>query len=132
MAKYHYAFDEQKLEKWLSEGRGKGRLDKYKPWLTVHDVPSSGLSQRLVGRKSGRLHHVLSDGEANAFLEFDWDDDVLDIREQYPLDRNLTRPVAGEMSVTHPRDQNTSTDIVMTTDFMLDLKAGDETKCVAW
>jgi hypothetical protein len=132
MAKRRYAFDERKYEKWLAEGRGKGLLSDYKPWLTIHDVPSTGLSVRFFGRKTERLHHLLSSGEASACLEFDWDDNVADIREQYPLDRDETRAIAAEMGVRHPRDRDTHTDIVMTTDFLLDVASQAGTWRIAW
>jgi hypothetical protein len=132
VAKYRYSFDEQKLERWLREKRGSGRLNDYKPWLTIHDVPSIGLSHRLIGRKTKRLHHLLSDGEAGAFLEFDWADEVTDIREQFPLDRDATRAIAAEMGVPHPQDPKTRIDIVMTTDFLLDVVTELGTRCAAW
>jgi hypothetical protein len=132
MAKRRYDFDEQKREKWLDEGRGRGHLGDYKPWLTIHDVPSTGLSHRLPGRKSQRLHHLLSAGEAEAFFEFDWADEVVDIREQFPLDRDTTREISAEMGVAHPSDRKTQTDIVMTTDFLLDVLFETQTKRIAW
>ena len=39
----------------LKEGRGQGSEKSYKPWLTVRDVPSRGLSVRIKGRKTGRV-----------------------------------------------------------------------------
>ena len=64
----------------------------YKPWLTVN---------------------------SGAFLWYDWQDDVVDIREQFPLYRDLTRVVAAEMEIRHPRDPHSRVDIVMTTDLLL-------------
>jgi hypothetical protein len=124
MAKRRYDFDESKVQRYLAEGRGVGQLASYKPWLTVHDVPSSGRVSRIQGWHTGRIHHLLSDGETGLFLLFDWEDAVADIREQFPLDRDVTRQIAVEIGVPHPHDNHTQTDLVMTTDFLIDAVIG--------
>ena len=87
----------------------------------------------MVGRKSGRLHHLLSGNlEQAAFLEFDWSDAVAEIREQFPLDRDETREIAAEMGISHPRDPKTQVDMVMTTDFVLDIHSQEGTYLLAW
>jgi hypothetical protein len=121
MAKRRYSFDENKLARFLKEGRGQGTGGSYKPWLTIQDVPSIGRTARPTGWKTGRLHHLLSNVEAATFYLLDWDDHVLDIREQFPLDREKTRQIALEMGVAHPADIETKVDIVMTTDFLVDI-----------
>lgn len=121
MARRRYAFDEDKIALFHKEGRGKGRGADYKPWLTVHDVPSSGRVHRLRGLKTGRQHHLLSDVEWRLFLLFDWADDVEDIREQFPLDRDTTKRIANEMGVRHPTDPSTKTPVVMSTDLVVDV-----------
>ena len=87
MAKRRYGIDEEKLARFLKEGRGQGTGANYLPWLTVQDVSSLGLSSRMHSRKTGREHHLLSKIEAGLFLILDWSDSVVDIREQFPLDR---------------------------------------------
>ncbi|MBN8755168.1 MULTISPECIES: TnsA endonuclease N-terminal domain-containing protein [Variovorax] len=119
MAKRRYSFDEDKIARFLKQGRGQGRGADYLPWLTIHDLSSTGLSSRLQGRKSHRVHHVLSKIERAVLMLFDWNDYVIDIREQYPLDRAKTRAIAANMGVTSPRDRDTGVDIVMTTDFLV-------------
>lgn len=120
MARRRYSFDEDKIALFHKEGRGKGRGADYKPWLTVQDVPSLGRTHRLRGLKTGRQHHLLSDIEWRFFLLFDWADDVEDIREQFPLDRAVTKRIAGEMGVRHPTDPTTKVPVVMTTDLVVD------------
>ena len=121
MARRRYSFDEDKIALFHKEGRGKGRGADYKPWLTVQDVPSQGRVHRLRGLKTGRQHHLLSDIEWRHFLLFDWADDVEDIREQFPLDRNVTRQIADEMCVRHPTDPTTKAQLVMSTDLVVDV-----------
>jgi hypothetical protein len=125
VAKRRYGFDEEKLARFLKEGRGKGRGKEYQPWLTVQDVSSLGRSSRIHSRKTGREHHLLSDIETALFLLLDWSDAVTDIREQFPLDRDMTRRIAADMGVRHPTDSQSKIDIVMTTDFVVSMRTGD-------
>lgn len=123
MAKRRYGFDEEKIQRFLKESRGQGSGADYRPWLTIQDVSSLGLSSRILGCKTGRDHHLLSKGETGLFLLFDWSDSVTDIREQYPLNRDETRRIASEMGVRHPIDTKSQTDLVMTTDLLVDAQS---------
>jgi len=131
VAKRRYGFDEEKLKRFLREGRGQGRGKDYRPWLTIQDVSSLGRSSRIFCHKTGREHHLLSDIESALFLMLDWSEAVTDIREQFPLDREETRRIAADMGVKHPSDVQSKTDIVMTTDFLVNVRVGDTTKEVA-
>lgn len=122
MAKRRYGIDEDKISRFIKEGRGQGSGAGYQPWLTVQDVSSSGRSSRIYSRKTGREHHLLSDMETAVFLLLDWSDAVIDIREQFPLDRDMTRSIAAKMGIRHPVDMQSKTDIVMTTDFLVDVQ----------
>lgn len=131
MAKRRYSFDEEKLARFLKEGRGQGTGADYLPWLTVQDVSSIGLSSRMHSQKTDREHHLLSKIEAGLFLILDWSDSVVDIREQFPLDREETRRIAAEMGVRHPADPQSRIDIVMTTDFLATVRTNATTKEIA-
>jgi hypothetical protein len=131
MAKRRYGIDEQKIARFVKEGRGKGSGVEYKPWLTVQDLSSRGRCSRIHCRKTGRVHHLFSDSETAAFLLLDWSSAVTDIREQFPLDRDATRRIAAEMGVRHPIDTQSQTDIVMTTDFLVNVSDGSETRLAA-
>ncbi|TVQ57973.1 MAG: hypothetical protein EA355_03075 [Rhodobacteraceae bacterium] len=112
---------EEKIQKRFAEGFGRGVGRDYKPWLTVgRSAPSVGSSNRSGARTTGRVHHYLSDTERNAFLIYDWAASVVDIREQFPLDRGETRAIAEAMGVRHPTYPGTAVPVVMTTDFLLD------------
>lgn len=88
------------------------------PWLTVGRTPSRGQSSRIYGYKSGRVHHVLSELEAMWLILFDWCDDVVDIREQYPLlPLEQTMEIATVLGVVHPTFQGRP--VVMTSDFVV-------------
>jgi hypothetical protein len=128
MAKRRYGIDEDKISRFVKEGRGQGHGAEYRPWLTVQDVSSRGRSTRIHGCKTGREHHLLSDMETATFLLLDWSNAVTDIREQFPLDRDVTRKIATEMGVRHPVDSQSQTDIVMTTDFLVDIQTSNGTR----
>lgn len=122
MAKRRYSIDEDKITRFVKEGRGQGIGAEYRPWLTVQDVSSLGRSSRIHSHKTGREHHLLSDLETSVFLLLNWSDAVIDIREQFPLDRDVTRRIAAEMGIRHPADMQSNTDIVMTTDFLVTVR----------
>ncbi|QIL19763.1 TnsA endonuclease N-terminal domain-containing protein [Thermomonas sp. HDW16] len=122
MAKHRYGFDEAKIARFQKEGRGTGQGKDYLPWLTIQDVASNGRVTRVYSFKTDRSHHLLSDLETGLFHMLDWSTSVVDMREQYPLDREVTRDIARQMGIQHPRDTRTQTDIVMTTDFLVDIR----------
>jgi hypothetical protein len=131
MAKRQYSFDEEKIQKFVKERRGQGHGSNYRPWLTVQDVSSLGRSTRIHSTKTQREHHLLSDLETFMFLIVEWSERVTDIREQFPLNRDDTRRIALEMGVQHPIDPHSRCDIVMTTDFLLDISTPEGTIEVA-
>ena len=131
MAKRRYGFDEPKIQRFLKEGRGTGFHADYKPWLTIQDVSSLGRSSRIHSFKTGREHHLLSDHETGLFLMLEWSDAVVDIREQFPLDREVTRRIAREVAVPHPRDPQSQVDLVMTTDVLIDAQVDGHVRSYA-
>lgn len=124
MAKRRYSFDENKIARFHKQKRGQGQGADYHPWLTIHDVPSSGRRSRPHCPKTGREHHLLSDLETAVFFLMNWEDRVVDIREQFPLDRDRTRAIAVQMGVNHPKDRESGVDLVMTLDFLVDVLIG--------
>lgn len=130
MGKRRYAMDEAKIARFLREGRGSGSGADYLPWLTIQDVPSSGRRSRVFTPLTGREHHLLSDIETSVFFVLHWNDAVLDLREQFPLDRAETRLIAAELGVPHPRDPHTGVDTVMTLDLLVDVSAAAGSSCI--
>jgi len=123
MAKCSRKTSERTITRRLREGRGQGRGATYKPWLTVQDVPSQGLSHRIKGWTTQRVHHLFSNLERDAFYLLDWAEVVVDIREQYPLlPLQETEGIAEQMGVRHPEDPRTGHSVVMTTDFLVDVQ----------
>jgi len=101
--------------RFLRNGRGAGDGKDYKPWITIYDFPSKGRVARVLGKKTGRIHHLLSQLELIFFLLLDADPDVEDIKEQFPLPLDCTLRIAAELGIEHPMMHGTP--YVMTTDF---------------
>lgn len=122
MGKKRPAWDYQHYLRYLKEGRGQGAGENYKPWILIHDFPSRGISARISGRTTGRIHHLLSRNEEFYFYILDADPDVLDIREQFPLRLSETMAIARKMNIRHPWKNDFP--FVMTTDFLVTKKDG--------
>lgn len=119
MSKRNNTWSKQKLERYLREGRGKGNLAEYKPWLTVQDFPSIGRASRILGNKTKRVHHFFSDLETMCFYLWDWDEKVIDIKEHYPL-LNLYDVVDVEnININTFKDKDTNEPYVLTTTFFI-------------
>lgn len=111
------------IDKMIKEGRGQGCGSEYKPWINIQDVPSLGRSTRLKGIKTKRQHEFLSDMETNYFYILEYAENVVDIREQFPLlPLEETVLIAEKIGLEHPRNPKTGEYIVMTTDFLISLK----------
>jgi hypothetical protein len=124
MAKRRRDNGRQAQQRRLKEGRGIGTGADYLPYLFIHDVPSIGLASRIWGWKTRRVHHLLSRLELKFFYTLEWRLDVLDIREQFPLDLDETLAIADQLGVGHPRDPKTKDYMVMTSDFVITVKKG--------
>ena len=95
------------------EGRGTGTGADYKPWIRAREFPrDTGIRSMPVDWKHGRQMHFLSLNELWWYYILRWDDSVLDIREQYPLDKDVTDKIADMIHVKQPAD-------IMTTDMLV-------------
>ena len=120
MAKPRAKWSESVYRRYLKEGRGQGTGSTYIPWLTIHSFASLGTVSRILGRTTGRIHHLLSHNEEFYFYLLDFNPDVTDIREQFPLDLDSTVRIAKQLGFRHPYYPGiTSFPAVMTTDFLI-------------
>lgn len=133
MARFNYELTIGKIEKFKAEGRGKGEYEDYKPWLTVRDFPSNGRCSREHGVKVKREFHFFSDLERYFFYISEWDDKVVNIREQFPIiERQKTMEIAEMLGYQHPKSKTTNVNAVMTIDFLITYKdKGGQLKTVA-
>lgn len=112
-------WSEARICRMAAEGRGKGDGSSYKPWLQAQEVSSTGVASRHYCLKTGRQHHYLSNVELRFHLLLAWNPDVTDIKEQFPLSRDVTRQVAAELGIKHPFYPGTHVETVMTLDFLV-------------
>lgn len=119
MARGPKLWTEELIERRKIEGYGAGEGATYKPWIGVTDFSSLGRVHRVPSPKVGRSVHLFSDVESNVFHLLEWTDDIIDIREQFPLQRQLTIEIAAALEIHHPCYPKTHIPSVMTVDFMV-------------
>lgn len=120
MAKHRRSWNEKKYNRYLQEGRGRGTLASYKPWITIQDFASKGSVSRVQGMTTGRIHHLLSSHELRYFYLLDWSSDVYDIREQYPLlELDVVIGIAEKAGIRYPFDRKSGFPCVLTSDFLI-------------
>ena len=123
---------DKKIERYIKEGRGQGEGAQYTPWLKVGDFSSTGRGHRIKNPKTGRIHHFFSDLEADYFWHLIWNDNIVDIREQYPLlPVEETEEIAFRLEYKYPYEPGENTRHVMTTDFLVTAKNSDGEYIVA-
>jgi len=125
MLKNQRTWNHSMFNKYMKEGRGQGVGADYIPWIQIQEFPSLGMVSRVSGTTTGRIHHLMSNLELSLFYLLDWSDDVLDIREQYPLtDIIKAVKIAENANIRYPYDLKSGFPYVLTSDFYLETKQG--------
>ena len=107
----------------MREGRGLGHGSEYKPWIRATEFPGHlGTHHSPIDWHHGRTMHLLSNGEYWMYLMLRWEDNVLDIREQYPLPLEATTEIARVHHLRHPRVGGEF--VHMTSDLLVDYLDG--------
>ncbi|CAK7029885.1 TnsA endonuclease C-terminal domain-containing protein [Tissierella sp.] len=123
MAKRNLEWNENKLRRYLEEGRGQGIGKDYKPWLTIQDFPSMGRVSRIFSNKTQRIHHFFSDNETRMFYLLHWEDAVTDIREHFPLlDTGQVIKDKRGLDLDKFVDKQTGTPYIFSTTFLITVK----------
>jgi hypothetical protein len=68
------------------QGRGIGEGKDYKPYIKSREINSAGTCSNVTDWKTGRQMQLLSQIEYSIYMQQRWRDDVMDIRERFPLD----------------------------------------------
>lgn len=114
-----YVQDYMKNRLWENDN------SKYVPFINVRSRPTTGKTNRITGWKTGRVHHFLSKLEYGAFFYFEFSDDVIDIKEQYPLlPIEVLQNIAIEAGIEYPNENGKPK--IMTTDFLITIKRNSE------
>jgi len=121
MAKRNNNWTMAKYRRFLNENRGMGELASYKPWLCIQDFPSKGRVSRIKGWKTNRIHHFFSDIQTRCFYLFEWNDEIIDIREHYPL-LDVTEVVKDNKDLKQDFFNKQDPPHILTTTFLLTLK----------
>jgi hypothetical protein len=131
VAKHRRKWNASVYQRYIREGRGQGNGAGYKPWIAIQDFASRGMVSRIRGHTTGRVHHLMSNYETSLFYLLDWSDNVIDIREQYPLS-NLPEAVeiAEKAQIRYPFDTLSGFPYVLTSDFCIETASGIETIAV--
>ena len=132
MAKRKIEWNQEKLNRFLREGRGQGEGKEYKPWHKVQDFPSMGRCSRIFGLKTNRVHHLFSDVETNFFYLMQWEDMVIDVRESFPLlDLQEILEDERDLRLDLFKDKESGLSYVLTTSFLLTVNDGNKNKYIA-
>ncbi|UOQ84650.1 TnsA endonuclease N-terminal domain-containing protein [Gracilibacillus salinarum] len=123
----------EKLGKYLKEGRGQGIGKDYLPWNYTYNYSSKGRVSRIYGLKTNRVHHLHSDNQYRAFLLFEFNSSVIDIRESFPLlDVDEVIDDKEDLRFDKFLDKETKEPYLLTTNFLLTVKdANGEEKDIA-
>lgn len=114
----------------LAEKRGSGHGADYLPWIETSEFGSIGTCSNTINPKNGRTMELLSQGELYLYYILLWDDNIIDIREQFPLSLPETIAIAKDFSFHHPWKTMTRNNVkkseisIMTTDFLINYSDG--------
>lgn len=123
MSKRNLDWTKEKYLRFVKEGRGKGELSDYKPWLNIQTTPSLGKVSRLYSWKTGRIHEMLSDIQTRYFYFLEWESRVIDIREHWPLlDINEVLINTPDMKIDKYSIITNDVPYVLTTTFLISIK----------
>lgn len=84
---YVSTLEKKKKELFLDD------IYEYRPIISAIRNSSSGRRHRIKSWKRKNSYHVLSDIEANCLFKLIWDNNVVSIREQYPLEPDLVKRI---------------------------------------
>lgn len=114
-----------KLDQAQKDLLGTGTGPNYRPFIQFGDFSSLGTNTRFVNPFLGRVHNALSQLELKWLAYLAFQEDTLDLQEQFPLitDR-LTLTLADQYGIKHPAVRGEP--IVMTTDILLTKRGGEK------
>lgn len=107
------------------QGRGRGSGAEYTSYIRANEIPGH-LGNTYVERDwiAGRPVHLLSSGEQMLYYILRFRDDVLDVREQFPLPLESTLEIVSKYKgFRHPGNRYGEL-VPFTTDFLVDLVDG--------
>lgn len=123
---YSENWTEEKIALLKNKGCGKGEKESYRAWLLPHAVSKKEYFSSIPGSWFfQRSYHLPSHLERLYFYILNWDQDILDIRESFPLERESTIRLCKELKMKHPSDLSTKIPLILTTSFLITRRNGD-------
>lgn len=112
-----------KLERYIKEGRGQGVGADYRPWTNTYEFSSKGRATRMFSSKTNRIHQLHSDNQYRAFLLFEFNSTVTDIRESFPL-LDVMEVIDDKEDLRFDKftDKQTGEPYILTTNFLITLQ----------
>lgn len=113
-------------QRWLENFEQNLESDNYEALYRSQDITSSGIKGKIACPKNpGRVYQTLSLNETFTLMQLLHDPLVIDIKEQYAeTNLNKSKAFAESLAIKHPTHVWSSTDSVITWDFLCDMKFG--------
>ena len=103
MPKRNRKVTHEKILRRIEEGYGQGSGKAYRPWNTIHNKITGGLSTREMNAVTDRVHHMLMRLEWYFFQYINWNQNVVDIQEHFALlPTSETQKIASDVLMKHP------------------------------
>lgn len=117
---------EKETRKMKRLGLGQGEGTAYRPLVTIWDARHASRRMHRLPYL-GRTGEYIDDYHYAAFLSVWWQDDVIEIRESYPLQWEVTVALGRKLHIPHPRHSDGSPRHVVTDLLVTRLRNGVET-----
>ena len=122
-------WNQEKIDRFIQQGRGSGRGDDYLPWINVGDLASRGKVTRVKSQVTNRVHHFFSENQTRVFYLLEWSG-CTDIREHYPiLDMDDYKKELSDVDLNKYRDKKSGCPYIFTTTFLSNW--GDNKKAIS-
>lgn len=100
---------------------GESKIE-YKPHIKTSQFNSIGTTTVITDWKTGRGVHCLSQGEALWYYILRWDDENINIQEQFPLNMKKINKIFEQLGLSKIKNSK----FIMTTDFLVTKRDGSK------
>ena len=100
---------------------GESKIE-YKPHIKTSQFNSIGTTTVIIDWKTGRGVHCLSQGEALWYYILRWDDENINIQEQFPLNMKKINKIFEQLGLSKIKNSK----FIMTTDFLVTKRDGSK------
>lgn len=108
------------------------KQEEYVSGIRIQDFPSRGRVSRIKGITTGRVHHLLTDLESNIFYLLDYEKEVVDIKEHYPLLDLFELGISFDnINLNKFKNKKTKEQYLFTTSFVVTINEGSKEKYIA-